>query len=153
VKIRRALLLFAVVLGVAALAASLSRSRNEQPAGEPAPAAAPETQSVPEASPGDAPPAQAVTPAGAPDTITFDAAADETRRLEAGRAASVEVAVDEPGLVAIPVLGLTGAADALTPARFDVLVSEEGRYPIEFAPSGGGGERGAGTLVVTPSSG
>ena len=45
--------------------------------------------------------------------------------------------MDEPGQVAIPLLGLTGAADALTPARFDVLVSEEGRYPIEFAPSGG----------------
>jgi hypothetical protein len=151
VHVRRALLLFAIVLGLAALAASMSRPRDEQPAREPAPTTAttPDAQATPEASPGQAPAELAATA----DTIEFDAAEPRRRRLEAGRAAGVEVAVDQPGLVSIPLLGLTGAADDLTPARFDVLVNEVGRYPIEFAPSAGDEERRAGTLVVTQPSG
>jgi hypothetical protein len=151
VHVRRALLLFAIVLGLGALAASMSRPRDEQPARDAAqaPATAPDAQASPEASPGEAPAELAATA----DTIAFDAAEPRRRRLEAGRAASVEVAVDQAGLVSIPLLGESAAADEFTPARFDVLVSEEGRYPIEFAPAAGDEERRAGTLVVTQPSG
>jgi hypothetical protein len=149
VHVRRALLLFAIVLGLGALAASISR--DEQPAREPAqaPATAPDAQATPEASPGDAATELAVTA----DTIQFDAAEPRRRRLEVGRAASVEVAVDQAGLVSIPLLGISDAAEEFTPARFDVLVNEAGRYLIEFAPSAGDEERRAGTLVVTQPSG
>jgi hypothetical protein len=149
--VRRALLLFAIVLGLGALAASVSRPRDEEPAREPAqpPATAPDAQSVPEASPGEAPSELA----SADDTVVFDAAEPRRRGLEAGRAASVEVAVDQPGLVSIPLLGESASADELTPARFDVLVNQTGRYPIVFAPSAGDEERRAGTLVVTQPSG
>lgn len=150
--VRRALLLFAIVLGVAALAASLSRPGDEEASRPPAPATTttPAPEQVPEASPGNEEPTEV---ADAPETIEMDATEDETRRLEAGRSASVEVAVGEPGQVTIPLLGLSGPADPLTPARFDVLVNAEGRYPIEFIPADGNEGRAAGTLVVTPQRG
>jgi hypothetical protein len=150
VHVRRALLLFAIVLGLAALAASMSRPRDEQSARNPPPATAtsPDTQATPEASPGETPTELAATA----DTIAFDAEQPRRRGLEAGRAASVEVAVDQPGLVSIPLLGESAAADEFTPARFDVLVNQEGRYPIEFAPAAGDEERRAGTLVVKQPS-
>ena len=151
VHVRRALLLFAIVIGLAALAASLSRSGGDEPSRQPAqaPTTAPEPESVPEASP-----REDTTPvADDGDTIELNAAEDDTRRLEAGRSASIEVAVVEPGQVTIPGLGLTGAADPLTPARFDVLVNSEGRYPIEFVPAGSNEPHAAGTIVVTSQSG
>ena len=140
VHVRRALLLFAIVIGLAALAASLSRSggrRGEPPAGSGADDGDHEPEPAPEASPRED--TTAVAEDG--DTIELNAAEDDTRRLEAGRSVSIEVAVVEPGQVTIPLLGLTGAADPLTPARFDVLVNSEGRYPIEFIPSGSGEPR------------
>jgi hypothetical protein len=151
VHVRRALLLFAIVLGLAALAASVSRPRDEQSARNPPPSTAtsPDAQATPEASPGDASAELAATA----DTIAFDAEEPRRRRLEAGRAASVEVAVDQAGLVSIPLLGESAAADEFTPARFDVLVPNVGRFPIEFAPAAGDEARRAGTLVVTEPTG
>ena len=150
VHVRRALLLFAIVLGLGALAASISRP-DEEPARDPAqaPATAPDAQATPEASPGEA----ATELAATADTIEFDASEPQRRGLEVGRAASVEVAVDQAGLVSIPLLGVSDSGDEFTPARFDVLVNETGRYPIEFAPSAGDEERRVGTLVVTQPSG
>lgn len=136
--LRRALLLFAIVLGLAAVAASFSRSGDEAP--ESPPAAAPEQPTV---SPG--PSAERAA------TLRFNGARDQTRRLEVGRPATVEVAVDEPGLVEIPLLGLSSPAGPLTPARFDVLPSEARRYPIVFTPAAGDEQVPAGTLVVTPA--
>lgn len=151
VHVRRALLLFAIVLGLGALAASMSRPRDEQPVREPTPstATAPDAQATPEASPGEA----ATELAATADTIEFDASEPQRRGLEVGRAASVEVAVDQAGLVSIPLLGVSDSGDEFTPARFDVLVNDTGRYPIEFAPSAGDEERRAGTLVVMQPSG
>ena len=136
--LRRALLLFAIVLGLAAVAASFSRSGDEAP--ESPPAAAPEQPTV---SPG--PSAERAA------TLRFNGARDQTRRLEVGRPATVEVAVGEPGLVEIPLLGLSSPAGPLTPARFDVLPSEARRYPIVFTPAAGDEQVPAGTLVVTPA--
>jgi hypothetical protein len=135
VHVRRALLLFAIVLGMAALAASVSRppqERKTEQRREPAPTTA------------------APTPASqAPKPLSFDAGEPESRRLPTGRAASLEVAVDEPGSVDIPMLGLTAPAEPLTPARFEVLPASPGRYEIRFTPAASGESRAAGELVVT----
>jgi hypothetical protein len=72
----------------------------------------------------------------------------ESKRLRAGEAATVEVMVTEAGNVEIPDMGLTAAADPVTPARFDVLASRPGRYRIMFTPAGGDSAGPAGTLVV-----
>jgi hypothetical protein len=136
VHVRRALLLFAIVLGMAALAASLSRPPEEERA----------TTEKRE----PRPPTAAPAPAGhAPSPLLFDAAEKETRRLPAGRAATLEVAVEEPGSVEIPDLGLSAAAEELTPARFEVLPARPGEYEIRFTPAAGSESRPAGRLVVT----
>ena len=133
--IRRALLLFAIVLGMAALVASLSRPP-EQPT---------ETTRQPE--PG--PPTAGAAPGSPPaEPLTFDAGANDSRRLAAGRPATLEVSVDEPGSVEIPALGLSASADELTPARFEVLPAAAGEYEIVFTPAADDVERPAGRLVV-----
>ncbi len=123
--LRRALLLFVVVLGLAALAASLSRPRSERSnrrAQPPAPV-------TPTVEPGPA--------ATEPTRLSFTAGGrPQTRRLQAGRAATVTVRVREPGQVELQGLGLTTAAEAVTPARFEVLVRRPGRYPVRFMPAG-----------------
>jgi hypothetical protein len=146
VHLRRALLLFAVVLGLAAVAASVSRPRQETnrravPPGFPPPT---QPQKAPTVAPGSA------TPPGRAVELVFRAGRDRTRRLEPGRAATVVVEVDEPGHVEIRDLGVTQSAEPLTPARFEVLTSRSGRYPISFTPAGDDREEEAGTLVVRP---
>jgi hypothetical protein len=150
VHVRRALLLFAIVLGLAALAASLSRPSDDEPDRPPQQAGTSTQDSTPRASPREE---ETTEVADSSATIEMDATDDATRRLEAGRSASLEVAVPEPGQVTIPQLGLTGTGDPLTPARFDVLVTAAGRYPIDFTPAGTDEARPAGTLVVTPQKG
>jgi hypothetical protein len=138
VHLRRALLLFAIVLGMAALAASLSRpverpeeTRQDEPR---------------ETGPATASPAPAPS---APSPLSLDASERGSVRLGAGEAATLEVSVDEAGSVEIPGLGLTASADDVTPARFDLLASEPGRYELLFTPAAGDGTEPAGTLVVT----
>ena len=145
--VRRALLLFAIVLGLAAVAASLSRPGDEQRASAPeqATTSTPEADTAPRAEPRDV--------ADSAGTVELNAAEDEAVRIDAGHSTTLEVAVVEPGQVTIPDLGLTAVADPLTPARFDLLVSSPGRYPIEFTPTEGDETRSAGTLVVTAPSG
>jgi hypothetical protein len=88
VELRRALLLFAIVLGLAAIATSVSRPRDEPSK----PAQPPATTSTPVASPGP--------DGGGAEEITFEPAAKPpTHRLETGRPATVVVKVDEPGQV------------------------------------------------------
>jgi hypothetical protein len=142
VHLRRALLLFAIVLGLAAVAASFSRSGDEAPQSPPPAAPAREEPTV---SPGPS--------AERPAALRFNAARDRTRRLEVGRPATVEVAVDEPGQVQIPLLGLSSPAAPVTPARFDILPSEARRYRIVFTRAAGDEQVPAGTLDVTPADG
>jgi hypothetical protein len=144
VHLRRALLLFAIVLGLAAVAASLSRSREEpreQPA--PSPPASSAERTEPNVSPGQ------IIPAQPPARLRFVAERDQTRQLEFGQPGTLEVAVEDSGQVEIPLLGLTTTADSLTPARFEVLPPEARRYPITFTPAAGDETREAGTLLVT----
>jgi hypothetical protein len=137
VHIRRALLLFAIVLGMAALVASLSRPPEERSRTEP--------RQKPSPGPTMAEPAPAD---GAAKLVSFDAVASETHRLQAGRAATLEVSVDEPGSVEVAAFGLTASADEHTPARFEVFPTHAGRYKIHFTPAHGDESRPAGTLVV-----
>jgi hypothetical protein len=139
VHLRRALLLFAIVLGMAALAAGLSRptERSEEPSDT------------------AAPPATATSPArGGTAELRFSASSPRTRELAAGRAAQVSVSVESPGMVAIPRLGLSAAADPHTPASFYVLPTRDGRYPILFSAAGDAGAEPvpAGELVVEPGA-
>ena len=84
-----------------------------------------------------------------PRPISFDATSRERRRLAEGRAATVEVAVEEPGTVEVPDLGLTASADEHTPARFEVFPTRAGAYAILFKPADGDQSKPAGTMVVT----
>ena len=114
---RRALLLFAIVLGLAAIAASVSRPRDD--AGDratSAPSAPPtaQTERTPTVSPGSA------DSGGARADVVFGASDGEpTRRIPVGGASTVLVEVGEPGQVEIPDLGLSAPGDPLTPARFE----------------------------------
>jgi hypothetical protein len=138
VHVRRALLLFAIVLGLAAIAASVSRTPEESGERAERPAEPPAT--APTLSPGAAAPSAV--------ELEFDAAREQRRRLDTGQPATVVVEVDEPGLVELPNLGLSAPGDPLTPARFDVLVSDPGRFAITFTPANGDLPVPAGTLVV-----
>ena len=140
--LRRALLLFAIVLALAAVAASVSRPREDS--GERT-----ESTSPPPAD-RDEPPALSPGPAVDAGTaeVTFDVTKDQTRRLPTG-SASVAVEVDEPGEVEIPGLGLSAAADPLTPALFEIF-SSTAPATISFTPAAGNESRAAGTLVVEP---
>jgi hypothetical protein len=143
VHIRRALLLFAIVLVLAAVAASVSQTPDESGEGEDPPAAergTPET-SDPTLSPGTA-------ASGGVRELVFDAERVQTRRVDAGQPATLLVEVDEPGLVEIPALGLSAPAQPLTPARFEVLISDPDRLAITFTPVEGDTPEPAGLLVV-----
>jgi hypothetical protein len=140
VHVRRALLLFALVLGLAAIATSVSRPTDQDDGSGPPPAS--ETEQTPTVSPGSA--------ADPVAELTFEAGRDRARRLEAGRAATVLVEVDEPGEVDIAGLGLNQPATPLTPARFDVLASDGARHPISFTPADEDEPETVGTLVIAP---
>jgi hypothetical protein len=143
VHLRRALLLFAIVLGMAALVASLSRPI-EQRRSDTTP------QSPREPGPATATPGPSAGPAPElPRTVSFQASEDQSMKLRAGDAATVDVAVSEAGTVEIPDMGLSSAADPVTPARFDVLATRPGRYELIFIPARGERARPAGSLVVT----
>jgi hypothetical protein len=124
VQIRRVLLLFALVLGVSALVASLAPppEEDEEPP-EPAPTVA---------TPGARPP----TDLSAPVRLRArdDGSRPPIRRVEAESSFSLEVAVPETGDVVIDQLGLRQTADPLSPARFDLLASPPGRHAVAFVP-------------------
>jgi hypothetical protein len=139
VHVRRALLLFALVLGVAALAAAVSQPRQETREAQPREPRAP---TVAPARPADQRSLAAAQ-------IEFAAEAGRrTKRLEAGRAATVTVQVTEPGEVVLEGLGLVAAAEPLTPARFEVLQSRPARHRVRFTPAGSDEARTVGTLAI-----
>ena len=137
-ELRRALLLFAIVLGLAAIATSVSRppERRER-AQTPAP-------SEPIASPRPG--------SSAPREIEFaPAARPPTKRLAAGRPATVVVEVTDSGQVEIEGLGLSGFAEPLTPTRFDVLTNHQGSHRVRFTAAGTDEAQTIGTLEVVPA--
>jgi hypothetical protein len=140
VHLRRALLLFAIVLGLAAVAASVSR-QGEESSDAPPPAS---DRREPPIAPGSSE-LDAETAA----TVELDASADQRRRAPAGRPTTLLVEVDEPGLVEIPDLGESAPGDPVTPARFELLVREPDSYPVVFTPAASDEPEAAGTLVMT----
>jgi hypothetical protein len=144
--LRRALLLFAIVLGLAAIASSITRPSDGGDAtnADTTPTTTGDSSARPAADsrPGTAP--------VDPTTIRFASGGKrELRKLEPGRPATVVVTVEAPGQVEIPSLGLTQPAEPVTPARFDLLVPEAGSHRILLRPADADlGEAGIGTLKV-----
>jgi hypothetical protein len=140
VHLRRALLLFAIVLGLAAIVTSLSSPRRN---GDGSP------QPPPQSSPQPAP---RVTPGPPPapfERIAFTAGGrHERRKLRVGTHALVTVAVDRPGQVELEGFGLTQAADPDTPASFDVLRDSPLRARVVFMPADADRALPVGTLVI-----
>jgi hypothetical protein len=135
VHLRRAILLFALVLGLTALAAAVSPSRKDEST---APAPAPGTRAT----------------TVVPRSVSFAARASgapEVRRARVGEHLIVTVSSADGGLVTIPRLGRTSSVSAAAPARFDLLAPAAGRYDVMLAIGGGTTEpRSVGALVTRP---
>jgi hypothetical protein len=130
VHLRRALLLFALVLGLTALATAVA----------PAP---PPRDAATVAPPAPRPPVEAVT------TLSLTAPAPgkpPVRAVRSGAHVVLDVQSAEGGEASIPALGRTESVAAATPARFDLLVPGAGRYDVLFTPALGSPAR-IGTLV------
>jgi hypothetical protein len=127
------MLLFALVLGLAALAAAVSPSRDSGPAVVPAPAPAPAREVVPR-------------------TVAFDAQAGPARerRVAPGEHVLVSVSSGAGGVATIPQLGRTGTVSPAAPAQFDLLAPGSGRYDVMVETAGSSEPRRVGTLVVRP---
>jgi hypothetical protein len=137
VELRRALLLFAIVLGLAAIVAALSNTRSGH---------SDTTAALPAPRPATARPAPARQ-----GTIRFDAggpAATHFARVD--ESVTVDVKVDEAGTVELQGLGLSADAEPLTPARFDVLASQPGKHAVLLIPPNGVRARTVGHIVVRP---
>jgi len=89
-----------------------------------------------------------------PTTVEFRSGAKpQTRELEVGQPATVLVDVETPGQIDIPSLGLTDAAEPLTPAMFEVLVTAKGKHAIMAQPATSDAlPSKIGTLKVVPAS-
>jgi hypothetical protein len=130
--LRRAALLMALVLGVAALVEALApvpRDRGRS----------------------GGPPAAPQPRAGAPPR-TLEVRYPSRRRIPrfqvaAGAHVVVQVDTSVAGEASVPGLGLVQTAEPDTPARFDVLVSRAGAFGISFDPAVGGSAT-VGRLVV-----
>jgi hypothetical protein len=128
------MLLFAIVLGLAAMAAALTRPPEQR---RTAPSIAP-------------PPALAHRESKPAAQVHFDTALRaHTRTIQAGRRTVVTVDVATAGQVELAGLGLTAAAEPLTPARFELLAVKAGRYEVLYTPAGELASRRAGVLRVS----
>lgn len=138
-ELRRALLLFAVVLGLAAIATSFSRpaGRDDDRASDPLPSRSGTATANPRER------------GSQPALISFSLDRQgRTMRLAAGQPATVTVEVIRPGQVELAGLGLSAAATPLTPARFELFERRAGRYRVRFTPAEGGEARNLGTLRI-----
>jgi hypothetical protein len=131
-------MLFAIVLGLAAIATSFTRPPPGQGPGRGAPPDAGSTRSP-----------TRLSGNGAPVDIAFPAAGSKkVRTLRVGQAATIVVGVSAAGQVELPGLGLSAPADRLTPARFDVLSERPDRYSVRVIPAGSGEARTVGELRI-----
>ena len=144
-ELRRAILLFAVVLGVAAIVSSIARpperggdsDKGAKPAQQQSASATKQGNRTPQ-----------------PVTVEFRAGAKpQTREIEVDQPATVLVDVETPGQIDIPSLGLTDAAEPLTPAMFELLVTAKGKHSIMAQPATSDAlPSKIGTLKVVPAS-
>jgi hypothetical protein len=122
VQIRRVLLLFALVLGLSALVASI---------------APPPEDSDEEGTPTAEEPAP-VRPGAMPKRLSVSARDRRaTHRVTLGSSFSLEVVVPGPGDVVLDGLGLRQSADELAPARFGLLAKPRGFHRVIFVPVDG----------------
>jgi len=132
------MLLFAIVLGLAAMAAALTRPAAQRSTSSPAPP----------------PPGRATRETRPAAQIRFDTAQrPRTRTTQVGRRTVVTVDVENPGQIELDGLGLSAAAEPLTPARFDLLALRAGRYDVLYTPAGELANRRAGALRVSAAGG
>lgn len=127
-QIRRVLLLFALVLGLSALVASIA----------PPPETRDEATEDTTVATSPAPPAMVMHPARIEFSARAGSGRPETRRVRVGSSFVLEVSVPKAGDVVVDGLGLRQSADPLTPARFAVLAEPPGRYAVRFVPVDGG---------------
>jgi hypothetical protein len=127
-ELRRALLLFAIVLGLAAIASTIAR---------PPERGGDKTTDTAASAPAESEPS-AGSPARTPQPATIEfrtGAKPQTHELEQGQPATVLVEVETPGQVNIPSLGLTDTGEPLTPAMFEILVIQPGSHAIMVQPA------------------
>ena len=129
-QVRRVLLLFALVLGLSAVVASLAPPP-EKPGDEDR-----GTDTSVTTSPQSTGPAMRRMPIRI--VARGPKARPVTRRVREGSSFALEVPVREPGDVVLDELGLRQSADPHTPAQFYVLASPPGRYAVAFVPVLGG---------------
>jgi hypothetical protein len=126
VHVRRALLLFAIVLALAALATSVTRPERDRDSDTPREPGSAQAREEAAAGPGAPAPSELRLPRrGRPGAV----------RLTAGRATTLVVPVQRDGQVEVPGLGLSEPATPLAPARFELLVESVGTYQITFTPA------------------
>lgn len=70
-------------------------------------------------------------------------------RVDANSHVVLQVTTSEPGQATVDSLDLVAPAEPDTPARFDLLATRPGSYPVAFQPAAGGPKRTLGTLTVT----
>ena len=136
--LRRALLLFAIVLGLAALATAISR-----PARESGP-----RQRSPAITGAQEPPGRREDRSGASELKLPGPRGTRSVVVHTGEAATLDVSVPEPGTVELVGLGLSSAAEPLTPARFDLLIEDPGVHAVRFTPAADGLPRVLGRIVA-----
>jgi hypothetical protein len=148
VHLRRALLLFAIVLGLSAVAASVSRTERNPAQRTPPP--------TPKTTTETAAPSTSTTPAPDPGTrrISFSQGGkDELRELAVGQAATVVVSVRRAGQAELEGLGASRSAEPATPAVFDVFRTSPGRFAVLFHAASGAEAERVGTLRVVRRAG
>src|SRR3954469_18206619 len=128
---RRAILLFALVLGLAALAAAVSPSRVAK-------------------GPALTPPAGGAQTEAATRELVFGAGGRRVRGAREGEHVVVSVPSEAGGLATIPRLGRTASAGPAAPAQFDLLAPPPGRYDVMLEVSGANEPKRVGTLVTRP---
>jgi hypothetical protein len=132
VHFRRAILLFALILGLAALVAAVSPTRvTTGPALAPRPS---DTRSEP-------PMRELAFAAGSRKRV---------RRAREGEHVVVSVASEAGGVATIPRLGRTASVGPAAPARFDLLAPAPGRYDVMLAVRDTSEPVRVGSLVTRP---
>jgi hypothetical protein len=139
--LRRAILLFALVLGLTALAAGVSPTRDDSGGGSDSTAVAP---------PAPVSPSEALPRQIALDTRRLPGGRPRTLRARENEHIVVAVLASGGGLATIPDLGRTDTASSAAPAQFDLLAPPPGRYDVMFEATGSDEPRRIGTLVTRP---
>ncbi len=150
-ELRRALVLFGIVLGIAALVSIIAQppDRSDNDATERA-----EPTPPPATTPAATPSAPSAGPTPAPEGTPFVRMTpkDSKAAIDAGEAVTLVVAVDKPGVVGLEGLGLDDTAEPNTPAQFELLVSSPGKHRVVLVPAAGGEARQIGTLEIRAAS-